>query len=44
MYTLFNRCVHSIIDDVIGPVASAGTAEAALSAKEANQIPLRELI
>lgn len=38
-YILLNRCVHSVIDDNTGPVASADVAKAAPPAGEANQIP-----
>ena len=44
VYTLWNRRVHSVIDDITGPVARAGPAEAALPAEEANQIPPGGLI
>ena len=39
-----NHCVHSVIDDIAGPVAHASPVEAALLAKEANQIPPGGLI
>ena len=38
VYTLLNRLVHSVIDDIIGPVARAGSAEAAPPVEEANSI------
>ena len=44
MYTLLNRCVHNVIDDITGPVAHAGSTEAASPAKEANRIPPGGLI
>ena len=44
VYTLLNHRVHSVIDDITGPVARAGIAEAAPLAEEANQIPSRGLI
>ena len=44
VYTLLNRCVHSIIDDITGPAARASTAEAAPPAKNASQIPPGGLI
>ena len=44
MYTLLNRRVHSVIDDVIGPVACAGPAEATPPAEKPNQIPPGGLI
>ena len=42
LYTLWNHRVHSVIDDITGPVACAGEAEPL--AEEANSIPLGELI
>ena len=39
MYTLLNRCVHSVIDDITGQVARLDIAEAAPPAEEANQVP-----
>ena len=44
VYTLLNRNVHSVIDDITGLVARAGTTETALPAEEANQIPPGGLI
>ena len=43
-YTLLNRRVHSVTDDITSPVARAGHAEAAPPAEEAYQIPPRGLI
>ena len=40
MYTLLNRRVHSVIDDIIGQVARPDIAEAATPAEEANLVPL----
>ena len=37
--TLLNYRVHTVIDDITGPVARAYTAEVAPLAEEANQIP-----
>ena len=42
MYTLLNRRVYSVIDDITGTVA--GTTEAAPSVEEANQVPPGGLI
>ena len=44
VYTLLNRRVHSVIDDITGPVARAGSVEAEPLAEEANPIPPRGLI
>ena len=43
-YTLLNRRVHSFIDDITGPIARVGSAEAVQPAEEANQIPPGGLI
>ena len=43
MYTLFNRCVHSVIDDITGQVARPDNIEAAPPAEEVHQGPPREL-
>ena len=39
MYTLLNRRVHSIIDDITGQVAHPDDTAAAPPAEEANQVP-----
>ena len=39
VYTLLNRRVHSVIDDIISLLACASTAEATTPVEEANQIP-----
>ena len=44
MYTLLNRRIHSIIDDITSSVARASIAEAALPAEESDQIPPGGLI
>ena len=44
VYTMSNCHVYSVIDDITGPVVSAGTAKAASPAEEANQIPPGGLI
>ena len=44
MYTFLNHLVYSVIDDITGPVAHAGTVEAAPPMEEANEIPLGGLI
>ena len=44
VYTLLNRHVHNVIDDIIGQVAHAGNPEAAPPTEEANQVPLGGLI
>ena len=44
VYTLLNRPVHTVIDDITGPIARAGSAEVAPPAHDANQIPLGGLI
>ena len=44
VYALLNRHIHSVIDDITGPVARVSIAEAALPAEEANQIPPGGLI
>ena len=40
VYTLLNRRVHSVIDDITCSVARTGTAETAPPVDKANQIPL----
>ena len=44
VYTLLNRRIHSVIDDITGQVASAGNPDAAPPAEEANQVPPGGLI
>ena len=44
VYTLFNRRIYSVIDDITGLVACAGFAEVAPFVEEANQIPPRGLM
>ena len=44
VYTLLNRPVHSVIDDITGLVACAYTADAAPPVEEANQVPSGGLI
>ena len=44
MYTLLNRHVHSVINNITGQVARGGNPEAAPPAEEANQVPLGGLI
>ncbi|XXG90244.1 hypothetical protein AAC387_Pa12g2058 [Persea americana] len=39
VYTLLNRRVHSVIDDITGQLARFDNAEAAQLAKEANPVP-----
>ena len=43
VYTLLNRCIHSVIDDIIGQLARSDNTEAAPPAEEANQVPPGEL-
>ena len=40
MYTLLNRRVYSVIDDITGQVARLDDAEATPPMEEANQVPL----
>ena len=40
MYTLLNRRVHSVIDDITGQLARPDNAAAAPPAEEANPVPL----
>ena len=44
VYTLLNRRIHNVIDDIIGLVAHDGIAEAASPAEENNQILVGGLI
>ena len=44
VYTLLNRRVYSIFNDITGTVARASTTETAPSVEEANQIPPGGLI
>ena len=44
VYTLLNRLVHSVIDNIAGQVARAGNPKAVPPAEEANQIPPGGLI
>ena len=41
MYTLLNRHVHSVIDDITGQVAHPDDTAAAPPAEETNQVPPR---
>ena len=43
MYTLLNRRVHSVIDDITGQVARPVDTDATPPAEETNQVPLGEL-
>ena len=44
MYTLLNRRVYGVIDDIIGQVARPDNTEAVPPTEEANQVPLGGLI
>ena len=43
VYTLLNRHVYSVIDDITGQVARPDNAEGIPLAEEANQVPPRGL-